>query len=609
MQGYHQTVNLRFIIFNMKKILQKNKVPNSIKKNRYLNHFIVVILLIVALASLSILYFNSQYAGRIFPNIRIASIDVGGLTPEESKSKLNSEIQSPEIITLTSEGKSFDINSAAIALSFDFNSSIDRAYNFPRSGNFFYDTKIRLGLLNKPTDLGLTVNYDETAFNEEISAISDEIETKPVYPLFKLKADTVEVEKGSPGTVVDINGLRNLISAELAFAKSPVLTVPTSKVDPSINNSQAEEAIKRASKYLNKEIVLEFEYKQIPLKTNGIIKMLKPAGGYNDQEISIFIDKVSGEIDRDPQDAKFQFDGSKVTEFAPALDGVKTDTAKLKELITTRLDEIEKDETEIAKISVPVAKTKPDVTIGEVNNLGIKELIGRGTSTYFHSIPGRVYNVNLAASRVNGAIVKPGETFSFNATLGDVSKLTGYKEAYIISNGKTILGDGGGVCQVSTTLFRAALNAGLPIDERSAHAYRVSYYEQGSAPGLDATVYSPRPDFKFTNNTDHHILIQAINDPKNYSLVFELYGTADGRVATISKPLVSNYQAPLPTIYQDDPTLPAGTLKQTDFAASGARVTFNYSVKKNGEEVYKKTFISNYRPWASVYLRGTGPSQ
>ena len=213
----------------------------------------------------------------------------------------------------------------------------------------------------------------------------------------------------------------------------------------------------------------------------------------------------------------------------------------------------------------------------------------------------------MAASRINGTLVKPGETFSFNNALGDVSQFTGYRQAYIISGGKTILGDGGGVCQVSTTLFRALLNGGLPINERTAHAYRVGYYEQNSPPGLDATVYGPTPDLKFTNDTPGHILITAKADSKNLSLVFELYGTSDGRKSTISNPVVSNITPALPTVYQDDPTLPMGKTKQIDYAAAGARVTFNYSVERNGENIYKKTFVSNYRPWAAVYLKGTGP--
>ncbi|OGG14392.1 hypothetical protein A2773_00645 [Candidatus Gottesmanbacteria bacterium RIFCSPHIGHO2_01_FULL_39_10] len=237
--------------------------------------------------------------------------------------------------------------------------------------------------------------------------------------------------------------------------------------------------------------------------------------------------------------------------------------------------------------------------------MGIRELIGVGRSKFAHSIPGRIHNVALAASRINGRLIPPGATFSFNEALGDVSASTGFQPAYIIKDGKTVLGDGGGVCQVSTTLFRAALNAGLPIVERWAHAYRVGYYEQDSKPGFDATVYAPGVDLKIKNDTGNNILIQAITDKVNASLTFEFYGTSDGRTVDISAPKIYSESPPPPDLYQDDPTLSNGEVKQTDFAAWGAKAEFNYKVIKNDETVFEKRFFSNYRPWQAVFLRGT----
>jgi vancomycin resistance protein YoaR len=241
--------------------------------------------------------------------------------------------------------------------------------------------------------------------------------------------------------------------------------------------------------------------------------------------------------------------------------------------------------------------------------LGIKELIGRGSSRFAHSIVNRIYNIGLASSRFKGVLVAPDEIFSFNQVLGDVSALTGYKQAFVIKDGKTVLGDGGGVCQVSTTLFRAVLDAGLPIVERRAHSYRVGYYEQDSPPGIDATVFAPSTDLKFKNDTPGHLLIQPLYDAKAQTLVFEIYGTDDGRVATTTKPITTSVTAAPPDLYVDDPTLPAGTIKQIDFKAAGARVVFDYQVTRAGEEIYSNTFVSNYRPWQAVFLRGTGPAQ
>jgi vancomycin resistance protein YoaR len=257
-------------------------------------------------------------------------------------------------------------------------------------------------------------------------------------------------------------------------------------------------------------------------------------------------------------------------------------------------------------VMLVVTTQSPAVGLGDVNSMGIKERLGVGRSTYFHSIPGRVYNVELAASRINGTVVKPGEEFSFNKAVGEVSGATGYKPAYIIANGRTELGDGGGVCQDSTTAFRAALDAGLPITSRRGHAYRVGYYEQDAKPGLDATVYAPSTDFKFLNDTPAYLLIQTIVDSPNRSLTYVIYGTSDGRTSAITDHVVWGATPPPPDIYQDDPSLPAGTIKQVDWKAPGAKAKFIYTVTRNGEVITNETYTTNYKPWASIYLRGTG---
>ncbi|MBI3341637.1 VanW family protein, partial [Candidatus Curtissbacteria bacterium] len=255
---------------------------------------------------------------------------------------------------------------------------------------------------------------------------------------------------------------------------------------------------------------------------------------------------------------------------------------------------------------LPVNVTRAKVDNEEVNKLGIRELVGRGISYFAGSIANRAFNVQLGASRVNGALIAPGEVFSFNKTVGEVTAATGYKQAYVISAGHTVLDDGGGICQVSTTVFRAALNAGLPIISRTGHAYRVGYYEQrGFKPGLDATVFSPSVDFMFKNDTDHHILLQTIYDPVPARLEVDLYGTQDGRRVEQSEPIVTNETAPPPDKREDDPTQPKGTIKQVDFSAWGASAYFTRKVYKNDRLIIDDVFRTNYRPWQAVFLVGT----
>lgn len=332
---------------------------------------------------------------------------------------------------------------------------------------------------------------------------------------------------------------------------------------------------------------------------------LSPAYIYSENALKEQLSPLIKKVNIDPIDAVFTFADGRVSAFRPSANGQKVDLDGLQKIIVAKIPYIlANTDPQSFVIKIPITTIKPKLATNDANNLGIKELIGTGTSLFQHSIPGRIYNVELAASRVNGTLVAPGEEFSFAKTVGDVSAFTGYQQAYVIQNGKTVLGDGGGVCQVSTTLFRAVLSAGLPVTERHAHAYRVGYYEEDGPPGIDATVYVPSVDFRFKNDTGHYILIQTAVDPSILRLTFYIYGQSDGRTVSMTSPIVSNITPALPTIYTDDPTLPQGTLKQVDFAANGATVKFSRTVMKDGKVYIADSYTSVYQPWAAAYLRG-----
>jgi len=328
---------------------------------------------------------------------------------------------------------------------------------------------------------------------------------------------------------------------------------------------------------------------------------------YDQNRLLSLLKPISQKIEKKPVNAIFKFENNRVTTFQPSENGQTLDTDLLNRQMLALIPKITAGQTlQTQAITLPIKILTPEITTEKVNNMGIKELIGTGNSYFYHSIPGRIHNVALATSRISGALIAPGETFSFDKTLGDVSAFTGYQQAYVIQNGKTVLGDGGGVCQVSTTFFRALLSAGLPIVERHAHAYRVGYYEEnGYPPGIDATVFVPSVDLKFLNDTGHYILVQSKIDLDNLYLEFDLYGTSDGRTVSMTTPVVTNQVAPPPDLYQDDPTLPAGQIKQTDFAAWGADVSFTRTVTRNGKVIISDKYISNYQPWQAIYLRGT----
>jgi vancomycin resistance protein YoaR len=325
---------------------------------------------------------------------------------------------------------------------------------------------------------------------------------------------------------------------------------------------------------------------------------------YDRSPLMEFINGSQEKYNKQAKNALFKFANGKVVSFRQEEKGIEIEAEQFLSDLHQSTQSL-KNKVENKSIILVSRIIEPEITLAQANTLGIEELIAFGKSDFRHSIPERTHNIVLAASKFNGVLISKGKVFSFNETVGDISSLTGYKPAYIIKGGKTVLGDGGGVCQVSTTLFRAALNAGLPIIERVAHAYRVGYYENDSKPGFDATVFAPTADLKIKNDTPAYILIQTEVDQKNHLLYFRLYGKKDGRRTEISAYQMWAATPPLPDLRQDDPTLKKGVVKQVDFAAWGAKVNYQYKVLRNGTILFEKSFFSSYRPWQAVYLVGT----
>lgn len=261
--------------------------------------------------------------------------------------------------------------------------------------------------------------------------------------------------------------------------------------------------------------------------------------------------------------------------------------------------------------------TEPKVTdSATAAQLGITQLVSSQTTYFYGSSAPRLQNIQAASANFHGVLVAPGETFSMGRYLGDISLDNGYAEALIIYGGRTIKGVGGGVCQVSTTLFRTAFFGGFPINERSAHAYRVSYYEQranGSIDprlaGLDATVYFPLVDFKFTNDTPHWLLMEVYFNGAGRMLTWKFYSTSDGRTVTYDTTGPINVvPAPSPVI-QVNEELKEGETRQADWAADGADVTINRVVMRDGKIYFVDKFQTHYEPWRAVCEYGPGTDE
>lgn len=587
--------------------IKLNKIKKNIKICKLRKIVLYVFLMLLPLDILA--FYNFNYSNKIFPNIYVNNFLIGGKAKKEAYNFLENNLNKNNSLNLISSTSTYKINEKDLELQYKTKETIEKAFFIGRNDNFFKNIVKRINLLTEEERIDLEIIYDEVRLENFLASVSAELNQPNVPPTISIEntygQKTVVVNKGSPGRMVDVQMNREKIIECFKNQSFGDTSLAVKTLAKKVSEEEKEEIKNLSQNLLGKSLILKYDDLSWEIGAEEMISFLSFYSVFDETRLKSWIAEASKIINREPKNALLTFEGSIVTQFQPALEGLKVDEEDSLEIIKNGIRKLSENGENRLEVALAVVKTEPEITTDKVNNLGIKKLIGKGESWFPHSIEGRIHNVDLASSKFHGILIDPGETFSFNQAVGEIDSAHGYQPAYIIKEGRTILGDGGGVCQVSTTMFRAALDAGLNITERRAHAYRVSYYEVNSELGTDATVYSPSPDLKFVNDTPAHILIQRVIDLNNLYLSFEFYGTDDGRKVTMSKSRIWDQVPPPPDVYQDDPTLQTGVVKQVDWSAWGAKAAFDWKVERDGEILREKTWFSIYKPWAAVFLRGT----
>jgi len=279
--------------------------------------------------------------------------------------------------------------------------------------------------------------------------------------------------------------------------------------------------------------------KNYPIKINNIQDLPKSTKVKTNLIASINIEPIQKDLDENilkdiqlpPSHAKiYRDENDKVIIEGKGENGKTVMTLKLQKIIELALNN------NIYEIKIPITIIPAKIEISEdLQKLGIKQLLATGHSAYYGSPRNRKFNISFGTQKYNGLLIAPDEEFSFNKVLGPVDAKSGFKPEKVIKQNKIKNEYGGGICQVSTTLYRAALQAGFPITERKPHSWKVSYYGQSMGHGLDATIYPGVADVKFINDTPNYILIQAYVEGTSEDY-FKIYGTKDGRKVDLLGP-------------------------------------------------------------------------
>ena len=423
--------------------MDQTKERKKCKGKKFILIFILVLIFLLLLFSVFFSLINISN-NAILNGISINGIDVSGMSKEEAISTLTEMVNqkaSHHIILSTSENSEVTTTFDYLEINYPINAVVNEAYNIGRSGNIFENNFIILGLLFNPQNLALTIELNENNLNTLIDDISTNLPNKVVQSSYYIENNQLIITKGTSGDIIDTEIFKDKISAIL------------------------------------NDLSLTDQYMEVPIK--------------NVEPNAIDINEIYDEVHKDVQNAYYEKSPFKI--YSEVI-GVSFDKEAANKLLQNEQDEY----------FIELQYTYPEITINDLDIDIFKDTLASFTTNYSISNQDRTTNLELAASKINGTILSPGEEFSYNTIVGARTIAAGYKEAKIYSNGEVVDGLGGGICQISSTLYNAIIYANLEVTERYNHQFTTSYVPAGR----DATVVYGVKDLKFVNNRSYPIKIE-----------------------------------------------------------------------------------------------------
>lgn len=539
----------------------------------------------------------------------VGGVDVAGLKPQEALQRLEATwrpfLDSPVVFRL--DGRAWRPSGADIGLRADFRTPLRELVSSRVAGGMLE----RLAAVPTGTNpVTPVVTYDRAVARSYLQALAAGYDQPSANAALQLRNDgRVSLTPGQAGRVVDVE--RALVELESGLARRAVghvVDLGYRQDEPAVTTADAEAALATVRRMIGQPILLEHGSGGWTLEpaqlTAAVDIRTNETGIHPSIEVTRFNDlflEIEDTLSAEPRHGMFEFDEEqdRVLAFQPGHPGQRLDRPALEQHI---LDAVQRPGER--RVQVPVILLNKEFDTFS-NDLGIKDLLGVGSSIYKGSPDYRDHNIAVGAAKLDGMIVRPGETFSFNDRIGAFTKAEGWVEGSVIVEDRTEQGIGGGICQVSTTLFRAVLAAGLPIEERWPHLYRVRYYEMGGAPiGFDSTIFSPGIDLKFRNDFENPIMLRVLIDRRLAILDFEIWGTADGRKVTLNKPRLWDWEDPPPdegiVNSEEEPDFE----DQLEFAKEGVKASITRTIVLADGETRTGTFLSTYEAWPNRYVVG-----
>ena len=608
------------------------ELPSSRRRHRrrwwnsLLEWLLVLIALVttsVALLVLAIVIVERELDRRIYPNISVRGISVGGLTMEQAQTTLTHTFDA--ILTHPLEIRYGDQvwhpTPADLGLQLRLDEALSSAFALGRGDLRLMNLQRAAAIWQQGFDLPLHLEIDQTRMQHYLLELAAQVERRPRDADLWLDRAEVVVQSERWGTQLLVDEMIRDMSAALQDLEPRTITLRTRTLEPTQRDARITPVAEELRSLLSAPLILRADIGPCALQgcnwrfTPEVIatwirvEPREPVGG-DEPAFQVSLDQDAIREDLQPIAALLREEGT-LPEVAwnggnliitrPGLPGRALNLEEAVVAVSAILATRERS------LGLPIQPIPPPVHEGNLQSLGITTQVGVGVSSFTRSEAYRITNIVAGARRMHRLLIPPDTSFSFNTQLGSVDAANGFVEGLAIINNRTQKEWGGGVCQVSTTVFRAAFFAGLPITERHAHAFRISWYEElDEPPGMDAAIFTPSNDMRFINNSGGWLLMESYVDLERQRLTVALYGAPSDRRVTYSHRVLEQTPAPTQPVYVNDPTLPTGYLRRTDSARPGLRVELYRTVTRGDQVISRDTFATRFRPWPNIYVRGTG---
>lgn len=529
------------------KIIEQNSSDFSNKKSEHKSHiglliFSIIFFIVFLLASVfsTVFAFINVNNTTFVSGISILGIDVSGLSKDDAKQKVTDDVSnrlSTDVIFKHND-ETYTLLPSSVGGSFDIDKVIDDAYSVGRNGNIFQNNFAILNAMINSKNFIPDFSFNSDSFDNSISQMNSNFADGIVEPSYDISGNNLIIKSGKNGNIVDSDKIKSLFVDKLIF---------------------------------------------VPYNTDSIEVPV-----FSKEANKIDIDAIHSEIYKEAQDASYTTNPYAVYPSSNGLDfNISIDEAKA--LITGDKD----------SYTIPLKTLYPNVKTSDIGIEAFPNLLSSYSTSFASSSSNRTTNVSLATNKINGKVLMPGEVFSFNGTVGKRTPQAGFKVAGVYMNGQVATDYGGGICQVSSTLYNAVLRANLEIVDRSNHMFEVGYVPIGT----DATVSWGAPDFKFKNSRSYPIKI--VTSSSNRKCVVKFYGLKESEEYDIEIVSYRTGSVPYRTTYTTDSSLAAGQQKVIQRGSNGAKSVAYRIRKKNGQVISKELLSKDtYDPHNQIIAVG-----